>query len=298
MESSYKLQPHRTMHLQGFDAYGAAAALWGASDTGFTVSGVFRDQADFAVLVLFQKDDPFGHPRFSYLPDGNFTGLWLDFDIQWQGIQAFESKKYPSLDWPYLNCLLANGQTVQKPLIQIATGPTGRTGASGTFTLNAGTIQQYDRVTLWYQNRAFDYIVPAFSPSCVQAMWWQGNAAVTIGSVTYSVLEDGLNSAGVANAIASQINSSDPNCTASVGGTYGNEITITLKATVAGPVLVSSSDGSASATLTNVTLEMVCVNIAAQINATDWVTARWFFPRPPQPTRSPSAQSRAPTATR
>ena len=59
------------MHLQGFDDYGAAAALWGASDTGFTVSGVFRDLADFAVLVLFQKDDPFGHPLFSYLPDGD-----------------------------------------------------------------------------------------------------------------------------------------------------------------------------------------------------------------------------------
>ncbi len=59
MDQIYKLQPHRTMALQGFDDYGAAAALWGASDTGFTVSGVFRDLADFAVLVLFQKDDPF-----------------------------------------------------------------------------------------------------------------------------------------------------------------------------------------------------------------------------------------------
>jgi hypothetical protein len=58
MDQIYKLQPHRTMHLQGFDDYGAAAALWGASDTGFTVSGVFRDMADFAVLVLFQKDEP------------------------------------------------------------------------------------------------------------------------------------------------------------------------------------------------------------------------------------------------
>ena len=45
------------MHLQGFASYGAAAALWGASDTGFNVSGVFRD---FAVLLLFQKNDPFG----------------------------------------------------------------------------------------------------------------------------------------------------------------------------------------------------------------------------------------------
>jgi hypothetical protein len=95
MDQIYKLQPHRTMHLQGFDDYGAAAALWGASDTGFTVSGVFRDMADFAVLVLFQKDDPFGHPLFSYLPDGDLTGLVLDFDVTWQGIQSWESLKNP-----------------------------------------------------------------------------------------------------------------------------------------------------------------------------------------------------------
>ena len=35
MDPIFKLQPHRTMHLQGFDDYGAAFALWGASDTGF-----------------------------------------------------------------------------------------------------------------------------------------------------------------------------------------------------------------------------------------------------------------------
>ena len=43
------------MHLQGFDSFGASAGLWGASDTGFNVSGVFRDQGDFAVVVLFQN---------------------------------------------------------------------------------------------------------------------------------------------------------------------------------------------------------------------------------------------------
>jgi hypothetical protein len=45
MDPICKLQPNRTMHLQVFDDYGAAAALWGASDTGFTVSSVFRDSA-------------------------------------------------------------------------------------------------------------------------------------------------------------------------------------------------------------------------------------------------------------
>jgi len=160
METIYKLQPHRTMHLEGVSEYGSGAALWGASDTGFTVSGVFRDAADFAVLVLWDRDDFYGHPRWSYLPDGNFTGLALDFDFTFEGIQAFESRKAAWTDWPYLDCALTNGQRAQKKLIELATPPTGRTGATGSFTLNAGTIQGYDRVTLWYQNLAFDYIVP------------------------------------------------------------------------------------------------------------------------------------------
>ena len=43
----------------------------------------------------FQKDDPFGHPLFSYLPDGDLTGLVLDFDVTWQGIQYGPSLREP-----------------------------------------------------------------------------------------------------------------------------------------------------------------------------------------------------------
>ena len=47
-ETIFKLQPHRTMSLQGFDGYGAAAALWGASDSGDSddVDQSFRSDAD------------------------------------------------------------------------------------------------------------------------------------------------------------------------------------------------------------------------------------------------------------
>jgi hypothetical protein len=281
MDQIYKLQPHRTMALQGFDDYGAAAALWGASDTGFTVSGVFRDLADFAVLVLFQKDDPFGHPLFSYLPDGDLTGLVLDFDITWQGIQAWESLKSAWTDWNTLDYSI-NGvghndvKWIGTTGITITCNTTGRTGASATFTLNLNSPQPGDKVTLWYQNQSF--ISPAISSSHTttdQAMWWQGNAAynhsVTIGSATYSCLEDSLNSAGVASDIAGQINASDPNCTATTGGDYGNEIFITLKPAVAGPVAVSSSDGSAADTLAQTSAASILQSIAQQINAINWV---------------------------
>jgi hypothetical protein len=310
MDQIYKLQPHRTMHLQGFDDYGAAAALWGTSDTGFTVSGVFRDLADFAVLVLFQRDDPFGHPLFSYLPDGDLTGLVLDFDVAWQGIQSWESLKSAWTDWNTLDYSINGvGHTDVKwmgtPGITITCNATGRVGASATFTLNMNSPQAGDKVTLWYQNQSFiSPTIIAGNPTTDQAlwwqgsvgttdqaMWWQGNAAfnhwVTIGSATYSCLEDSLSSAGVANNIAAQINASDPNCSCTTGGAYGNEIFIALRSGRYGPVAVSSSDGSGGATLSNyqhwvkiggatyscsegsLNSAQIAANVATQINASD-----------------------------
>jgi hypothetical protein len=80
----YKLQPHHTIHLQGFSDFGAAAAIHHASDTAFTASGVFRAAADFCVIRLWDRDDFFGHPRFSYLPDPDFTGIVLTFDLAYE----------------------------------------------------------------------------------------------------------------------------------------------------------------------------------------------------------------------
>ena len=95
---------------------------------------------------------------------------------------------------------------------------------------------------------------------------------VKIGSVTYSCYEGSLNSAQIAANVAAQINATDPNCTATVGGQYNNEILITLKAGVAGPIAVSSSDGSAAASLTQGTnAATILNNIASQINGTNWV---------------------------
>ena len=95
---------------------------------------------------------------------------------------------------------------------------------------------------------------------------------VKIGSVTYSCYEGSLNSAQIASNVAAQINASDPNCTATVGGQYNNEILITLKSGVAGPIAVSSSDGSAAASLTQGTDAATILNdIANQINGTNWV---------------------------
>jgi len=155
METTYKLQPNRTIHLQGFNDFGAAAALHSATGTGFKISGVFRDAADFCVLVLWDRDDFFGHPRFSYLPDADFSGIVLTFDLHYENLQPIDSPKFATIDWPYLNCLQTDGSLVQIRLLDHATQVAGDySAASGTFTLTDAGRQAFDRVTLWYRRGA------------------------------------------------------------------------------------------------------------------------------------------------
>ena len=151
-----------TMHLRGFDRRGAGAAFHSASTTGFTVSGVWKDSADFAVLVLYDADDPFGHPRWRYLPDFDFSGLTLKFDVLYTNLA--------SLDTPFnvsftkadlLQVIKQDGSTATVKLFDHATKAGGTFGvASGTFTFEDNGIQAFDRVTLWLQNLGFDHIVP------------------------------------------------------------------------------------------------------------------------------------------
>jgi hypothetical protein len=106
--------------------------------------------------------------------------LKLDFDIDFQGIQAFESKRWPWIDWAYVKAYDESGTLLQHKLSDLATGPSGRTGASGTFTLNVGAPSATDRVTLWYQNQSFDFSVGGSgggASSCEQAI----SAAVITG---------------------------------------------------------------------------------------------------------------------
>ena len=110
-ERIHKLQPNRTMALRGFDDLGAAAALHSATGDAFKVSGIFRDPADFAVLILYDADNFYEHPRLKYLPDFRFDGLTLSFDVRYSGLMPLDSPKYATIDWPYLDYILGDGTT-------------------------------------------------------------------------------------------------------------------------------------------------------------------------------------------
>ena len=156
MEQIYKLQPDRTMHLQGFDGYGCTAALWGASGDGFTVSGVWGQQDDFVVLVLWDADCFFEHPRFKYLPDFDFSGITLSYTETRPGCVPMDSTLYPWIDWAYLNILGADGVERQVRLLDYAAAVGGYTDATVQFELQ-GTPTTGDYIELAWLDQHFNY---------------------------------------------------------------------------------------------------------------------------------------------
>ncbi|HSW48881.1 MAG TPA: hypothetical protein VLH09_01845, partial [Bryobacteraceae bacterium] len=160
-ETIWKLQPNRTIQLRGFDDLGASAALHSATESSFKVSGVFRDAADFAVLILYDADNFYEHPRLKYLPDTDFSGLTLTFDVHYSGLMPLDSPKYPTIDWPHLDVIRPDGSTAQIHLFSHAVKVGGSyTSAEASFAIEDNGLQAYDRITVWYLNFAFDFIVP------------------------------------------------------------------------------------------------------------------------------------------
>jgi hypothetical protein len=275
-----KLQPHRSMYLRGFDRRGAAAAMHNASAAGFTLSGCWSDQADFAVAVLFDADDVYGHLFTSrYLPDFSLAGVTLDFDLAWTGCQNPTSSKYPSVAWgslSYITRSVAGGVVTETPgtVALPVTTTTGGAQASCTYTVN-GTPAAYDRVQLVYLgNVLFDLVVPVWtgSASIAFSFWnYLGTGyshTITIGTQTYTHVQLATDGSGdIAIALANLINAApDPNATAVASS---NNVTLTPKLNTGASVTCSASDGNASGTLLEITSATAWVagQLVAQINA-------------------------------
>ncbi len=287
-ERIYKLQPNRTMSLRGFDALGASAAIHSATANSFAVSGNFRDAADFAVLVLWDADNFYEHPRLKYLPDFNFSGLTLTFDMQYDaGLQPIDSPKSNWIDWATLDYVLAPGPdlrvTATVPLLPKIFLWDHCTLASGNFTAAVGTfhlqsdsqIQPYDRVTLWFQNFSYDFVAPV--PSVEYQFFDMGAGAInsiTVNARVYSHTESnpgGESGADQANALVALINAGagDAQVTASVGS-VSNAVLLTAKTGQGGAVVPVSGTGNAAASIGFAQISDVAIALAAEINSTNW----------------------------
>ena len=102
-----KLQPDRDLQCY-FQMPSAIAALSDCSPGGFTVSGTWREQFDWAVIE-WNRDNVFEHPAFRNLPDGNLSGLVLSYQETRTNCIPIDSPLFATVDWPYLRVWTESG---------------------------------------------------------------------------------------------------------------------------------------------------------------------------------------------
>jgi len=95
-----KLSPDRDLQCY-FERPSAIAAISDATSSGFAVTGTWRQEFDWAV-VEWNRDNVFEHPQFRNLPDGDLSGLLLEYDEVRNNCIPIDSPLYPTVDWPYL----------------------------------------------------------------------------------------------------------------------------------------------------------------------------------------------------
>jgi len=158
-EQLSKLRPDRDLQCY-FERPSAVAALSGTSPNGFTVSGCFRQQFDWAV-VEWSRDNTFEHPALRNLPDGDLSGLQLSYQETRINCIPMDSTLYPTVDWPYLRIWAISGglETLYKvPLKNYATTAGTYTPPTATFELQ-GTPTAGDYVELAWLDQHFNYFV-------------------------------------------------------------------------------------------------------------------------------------------
>ncbi len=149
-ETLEKLRPDRDLQCYFFRP-SAVAALSATSPDGFTLSGSWRQQFDWAVIE-WNRDNVFEHPLLRYLPDGDLSGLTLSYQETRTNCILMDSELFATVDWPYLRIWAPDEdgaeQVYRVPLKDVATATAGSSAnAQATFTLQ-GTLTAGDYVEL------------------------------------------------------------------------------------------------------------------------------------------------------
>ncbi|MGB7759164.1 MAG: hypothetical protein WBL61_05000 [Bryobacteraceae bacterium] len=128
------------------------------SATGFTVSGCWRSQFDWAVLE-WNRDNVFEYPALRNLPDGDLSGLQLSYKEVRTNCIGFDSTWYPTEPWPYLRIWADTGggeQIYEIPLLQCATPLSSAVPATAQFQLQ-GAPTTGDYVELAWLDQHYNY---------------------------------------------------------------------------------------------------------------------------------------------
>ena len=156
-ETLTKLRPDRDLQCY-FQQPSAVAALSGTSASGFTVSGSWRQQLDWAV-VEWNRDNVFEHPALRNLPDGNLSGVHLSYQEARTNCIPMDSTLYPTVDWPYLRVWTDAGASeslYRVPLSKYATPVGSYTAATAQLALQ-GTVTGGDYIELAWMDQHFNY---------------------------------------------------------------------------------------------------------------------------------------------
>ena len=158
-EMLQKLTPDRDLTCY-FQEPSAVAAMSSATSDGYTVSGTWRQQFDWAVIE-WNRDNAFEHPLLRNLPDGDLSGLILTYNEVRTNCIPLDSKLYPTVDWPYLRIWLDSptGDIFRRVRLSQYAQPAqgGYVSASATFALT-GTLTPGDVIELaWDPFSSFHY---------------------------------------------------------------------------------------------------------------------------------------------
>src|SRR5579872_990841 len=188
MDTLTKLRPDRDLQCYFYHP-SAIAALSATSPAGFTLSGSWRQQFDWAVIE-WNRDDVFGHPAFRTLPDGDLSGLTLSYEETRLNCIAIDSTLYPTVDWPTLRIWADDGSGEKVYKIPISSHMTPVEGqyqpATAQLTLN-GTITADDYVGFGLLDEHYTYRLNQ-GDTIVYALQQLVNAVQTFSTTIWATL--------------------------------------------------------------------------------------------------------------
>ncbi len=157
-----KLRPDHDLQCYFFHP-SAIAALSGASANGFTLSGTWRQQFDWAV-VEWNRDNVFEHPSFRNLPDGDLSGLTLTYEETRTNCISLDSDLFPTVDWPTLRIWAddGSGEKIYKvPLKDHAVAIEGAYGPAVAEIELGGSVTPGDVVGFAFLDEHYSYQMTA-----------------------------------------------------------------------------------------------------------------------------------------
>jgi hypothetical protein len=157
-ESLDKLRPDRDLQCY-FERPSAIAALSATNATGFTVSGTWRQQFDWAV-VEWNRDNVFEHPAFRNLPDGDLSGLELTYDEIRTNCVPMDSDLYWAVDWPFLRIWPEGSALPRKVRLRDCATPIEGSYTAATADLELqGTPTAGDTIGIAWLSEQYHYLL-------------------------------------------------------------------------------------------------------------------------------------------